>query len=54
MFTEEIKRFLNCIKSCRKPLTSGEEERKTLAVVSAGYESLKRSTDTGKVLTVLF
>ena len=41
-FTEEIKHFLNCIKSGRKPLTSGEEERKTLAVVLAGYESLKR------------
>lgn len=41
-FTEEIKHFLSCIKSSRTPLTSGEEERKTLAVVLAGYESLKR------------
>lgn len=41
-FTEEIKHFINCVKSGENPITSGEEERKTLAVVCAGYESLSR------------
>jgi len=41
-FMEEIKHFISCIKSGENPTTSGEEERKTLAVICAGYESLSR------------
>jgi len=41
-FIEEIKHFISCIKSGENPTTSGEEERKTLAVICAGYESLSR------------
>ena len=41
-FIEEIKHFINCIKREETPITSGEEERKTLAVICAGYKSLKK------------
>ena len=41
-FIEEIKHFISCIKSGENPITSGEEERKTLAVICAGYESLSK------------
>ena len=41
-FIEGIKHFINCIKSGERPITSGEEERKTLAVICAGYESLNK------------
>jgi predicted dehydrogenase len=40
-FLEEIKHFIECIEYEKDPITSGEEERKTLAVICAGYESLK-------------
>ncbi|MEM3478467.1 MAG: Gfo/Idh/MocA family oxidoreductase [Candidatus Bathyarchaeia archaeon] len=40
-FLEEIKHFIECIEHGKEPITSGEEERKTLAVICAGYESLK-------------
>jgi len=43
-FIEEAKHFIKCVKSGEKPITSGEEERKTLAVICAGYESLKRKS----------
>ncbi|MFQ6094890.1 MAG: Gfo/Idh/MocA family protein [Candidatus Bathyarchaeia archaeon] len=39
-FIEEIKHFRRCIEKGVEPVTSGEEERRTLAVVCAGYESL--------------
>ncbi|MCD6529301.1 Gfo/Idh/MocA family oxidoreductase [Candidatus Bathyarchaeota archaeon] len=48
-FTEEIKHFLSCVKGGKKPLTSGEEERRTLAVILAGYKSLKRGGVTVEV-----
>lgn len=48
-FLEEIKHFIECIKYEKKPITSGEEERKTLAVVSAGYESLKKGGKPTKI-----
>jgi predicted dehydrogenase len=41
-FTEEIRHFLHCLRTGSPPITSGEEEMKTLAVVRAGYESVKR------------
>jgi UDP-N-acetylglucosamine 3-dehydrogenase len=41
-FIEEVKHFVRCIRRGEDPLTSGEEERKTLAVVCAGYESLDK------------
>ena len=41
-FIEEIKHFINCIKREENPITSGEEEWKTLAVICAGYKSLKK------------
>lgn len=41
-FIEEIKHFISCIKNGKTPITSGEEERKTLAVIYAGYKSLKK------------
>ncbi len=41
-FIEEIKHFINCIKREETPITSGEEEWKTLAVICAGYKSLKK------------
>ncbi len=39
-FIEETKHFVNCVKSGETPVTSGVEERRTLAVILAGYESL--------------
>lgn len=41
-FLEEAKHFVECIRTGRKPVTSGEEERRTLAVICAGYESMRR------------
>ena len=41
-FAEEIRHFADCIRREGTPLTSGEEERKTLAVVCSGYESLSK------------
>jgi len=41
-FLEEIKHFVECIKHGKKPITSGEEEKRTLAVICAGYESLRK------------
>lgn len=41
-FVEEIKHFIDCIKNGEVPITSGEEERKTLGVICAGYESMGR------------
>jgi predicted dehydrogenase len=42
-FVEEIKHFISCIRRGEEPITSGEEERRTLAVVCAGYESLDKA-----------
>lgn len=39
-FIEEVNHFLNCVKTGDNPITSGDEERRSLAVVCAGYESL--------------
>jgi len=39
-FIEETRHFVECVKSGKMPITSGKEERRTLAVVCAGYESL--------------
>jgi len=39
-FVEETKHFVRCVKSGETPITSGEEERRTLAVICAGYQSL--------------
>jgi len=41
-FIEEIKHFIDCVKTDKNPITSGEEERKSLAVICAGYESLEK------------
>lgn len=41
-FVEEIKHFIDCIENGEVPITSGEEERKTLEVICAGYESMSR------------
>jgi predicted dehydrogenase len=41
-FLEETKHFIECIKKDTEPITSGKEERKSLAVILAGYESLKK------------
>lgn len=41
-FLEEIRHFADCIRREGMPLTSGEEERKTLAVICSGYESLSK------------
>jgi len=41
-FIEEIKHFINCVQNDEEPITSGEEERKSLAVICAGYESLEK------------
>jgi len=41
-FIEEVKHFIRCVESGEKPVTSGEEERRTLAVICAGYESSSR------------
>lgn len=43
-FVEEVKHFMSCVRSGEKPVTSGEEERKTLAVICAGYESLSKGS----------
>ena len=43
-FIEEAKHFIRCIRRGEVPTTSGEEERRTLAVVCAGYESLDRGS----------
>jgi len=40
VFVEEAKHFIDCVRSGRTPITSGEEERRSLAVICAGYESL--------------
>ena len=39
-FVEETRHFIDCIRKGEEPITSGEEERRTLAVVCTGYESL--------------
>jgi len=39
-FIEETRHFVDCVKSGKTPITSGREERRTLAVICAGYESL--------------
>jgi len=41
-FVEETKHFIHCVRSRETPVTSGREERRTLAVVCAGYESLNK------------
>ena len=41
-FIEETNHFLSCVKKGENPVTSGEEERRPLAVICAGYESLNR------------
>ena len=41
-FLEEIKHFINCVQKDKEPVTSGEEERKSLAIICAGYESLEK------------
>ena len=41
-FVEEVKHFIKCVKEGKTPITSGEEERRTLAVILAGYESLNK------------
>ena len=41
-FLEEIKHFIRCVREDKEPITSGEEERKSLAVICAGYESLRK------------
>ena len=41
-FLEETKHFINCVQTDKKPITSGEEERKSLAVICAGYKSLEK------------
>jgi len=41
-FVDEVKHFIDCVHSGGTPITSGEEERRTLAVICAGYESLNR------------
>ncbi|MEM2927115.1 MAG: Gfo/Idh/MocA family oxidoreductase [Candidatus Bathyarchaeia archaeon] len=43
-FIEEVKHFVECVRRHEIPITSGEEERKTLAVVCAGYESLEKGS----------
>jgi predicted dehydrogenase len=40
-FKREMEHFLNCIKENREPRTSGIEERNSLAVVQAGYQSMR-------------
>jgi predicted dehydrogenase len=45
-FTEELRHFGQCILSDRKPLTSGQEARRSLEVVMAAY----RSADSGKII----
>lgn len=44
-FTEELRHFGQCILNGRKPLTSGEEARRSLEVVLAAY----RSADSGEI-----
>jgi len=39
---EEIRHFAHCVRRGETPLTSGEEERRTLAVICSGYESLSK------------
>jgi len=41
-FLEETKHFINCVQTDKEPITSGEEERKSLAVICAGYKSLEK------------
>lgn len=48
-FEAEIEHFIQCIRSGETPLTSGEEERKSLAVILAGYESLIKEGSAVKV-----
>jgi len=42
VFVDEIKHFIQCVRTDREPITSGEEERKSLAVIRAGYKSLEK------------
>ena len=49
LFAEEIRHFLNCVRTGRKPVTSGEDQRRTLAVICAGYESLSKNSVPVKV-----
>jgi UDP-N-acetyl-2-amino-2-deoxyglucuronate dehydrogenase len=47
-FTEELRHFGQCILSGHKPLTSGEEARRSLEVVLAAY----RSADAGQIISL--
>ena len=49
LFAEEIRHFLNCVRTGSKPVTSGEDQRRTLAVICAGYESLSKNSVPVKV-----
>ncbi|MFB0502532.1 MAG: Gfo/Idh/MocA family protein [Candidatus Bathyarchaeia archaeon] len=47
-FDIQMNHFVDCIESNAKPITNGIEERNTLAVIVAGYDSMK----TGKATDV--
>ena len=40
-FKKEMKHFLSCIDNNTEPKTSGIEERNSLAVIEAGYRSMR-------------
>jgi predicted dehydrogenase len=40
-FRKEMKHFLSCINNNTEPKTSGVEERNSLAVIEAGYRSMR-------------
>jgi predicted dehydrogenase len=42
VFMAEAQHFVECVRLGKTPITSGIEERRTLAVVCAGYESMSK------------
>ncbi len=42
-FLEEIKHFVDCVKTGREPLTSGESQKEALRVVLAGFRSMQEN-----------
>jgi len=42
-FVEEVKHFVDCVKSGREPVTSGRSQREALRVVLAGFRSMQEN-----------
>ena len=47
-FDVQMEHFIDCIQNSKKPITSGIQERNTLAVIEAGYQSMS----TGQAIDV--